>query len=74
MDNRPNCHECEYRQQLVGSAHSKCSHPYALMGGNPLGVIGDHHGIRMGWFFWPFDYDPVWLKACKGFKRKEVNG
>lgn len=47
----------------------------AAFGGPPvnpgiLGVIGDEHGIRRGWFGWPFNFDPTWLLACDGFEEK----
>lgn len=29
-----------------------------------ISVYGDEHGIREGWFVWPIDFDPVWLKSC----------
>ena len=34
-------------------------------------VIGDPHGIRKGWFYWPVNFDPVWLISCNGFTAKE---
>lgn len=44
------------------------------MGGNPVITLkdgteepvisGDPNGIRNGWFAWPFNFDPVWLKTC----------
>jgi len=27
-------------------------------------------GIRHGWFNWPYNFDPVWLLTCDGFKAK----
>jgi hypothetical protein len=30
-------------------------------------VEGDAHGVRRGWFNWPVDFDPVWLRSCSGF-------
>lgn len=27
-------------------------------------VEGEPHGIRNGWFNWPVDFDPAWLKTC----------
>ena len=36
-----------------------------------ISVTGNEHGIRNGWFAWPFNFDPVWLDACDGFKEKE---
>lgn len=38
----------------------------------PLNIRGSAHGIRMGWFNWPWNFDPVWLESCNGFERKEV--
>ncbi len=40
---------------------------------NPLGVSGNAHGIRQGWFNWPYNYDPTWLESCNGFE-VEVDG
>ena len=34
-------------------------------------VRGNPHGIAHGWFAFPFNFDPVWLEACDGFKEKE---
>lgn len=41
-----------------------------LAGADALGIKADAHGIRMGWFNWPFQFDPVWLRECKGFTAK----
>ena len=35
-----------------------------------LDVTADEHGIRSGWFTWPANFDPVWLKTCKGYEKK----
>ena len=36
-----------------------------------VGIKGNPHGIRKGWFNWPFNYDPVWVDSCNGFSEKE---
>jgi len=36
-----------------------------------LHVRGKPHGIRSGWFNWPFNFDPIWLETCDGFEAKE---
>ena len=47
---------------------------FALMAGRRsaamkrLNVSGCDHGIRSGWFFWPLNFDPVWLETCDGFE------
>lgn len=82
---RPNCYKCAYRGEVPGSCHSSCNHPEAkldankiidiLRGATPmpiskLGVEGNAHGIRKGWFAWPVNFDPVWLLSCNGFVEK----
>jgi hypothetical protein len=34
-------------------------------------VVGHPHGIRMGWFNHPFNFDPTWLQSCTGFEPKK---
>jgi len=29
------------------------------------------HGIRKGWFNWPWNFDPVWLENCNAREAKE---
>lgn len=38
---------------------------------NKIHVTGDEYGISQGWFQFPWNFDPVWLKTCEGFKLKE---
>lgn len=33
-----------------------------------LEVAGDSHAIAMGWWAWPYNFDPTWLVACNGFE------
>jgi hypothetical protein len=47
----------------------------AARGAQELGIKANTHGIRMGWFHWPANFDPVWLATCKGFTpRAEESG
>jgi len=61
---RPDCYKCKHRGTIPGDSHSSCSNLKAK-------VEGDEHGIKSGWFFWPFNFDPRWLLSCDGFKEKE---
>jgi len=80
---KPNCYDCIHRGEVPGDCHSCCNHPriaggeglLALIGlKNPLGVTGNAHGVKKGWFCWPLNFDQVWLENCNGFEpRKEVN-
>ena len=37
-----------------------------------LNIRGNPQGIKMGWFNFPFNFDPVWLENCDGFESKAV--
>ena len=39
-------------------------------GAEALNIRGHAHGIRSGWFNWPYNFDPTWLEACDGFEAK----
>ena len=60
---KPDCYQCRWRYELPGDCHSGC-------GNNRAHVTGDPHGVKMGWFFWPYNFDPLWLKTCDGFEEK----
>ena len=34
-----------------------------------LNVSGNPHGVRRGWFNWPYNFDPAWLNSCDGFEK-----
>ena len=36
-----------------------------------LNIEADPHGVRSGWFMWPANFDPVWLRNCDGFEAQE---
>ena len=58
---KPNCYKCIYRGTVPGDCHSSCGNVDAV-------VEGDSYGKRSGWFVWPYNFDPVWLLQCSGFK------
>lgn len=33
-----------------------------------LNISCNLHGFKNGWFWWPLNYDPVWLNTCDGFE------
>lgn len=35
-----------------------------------LNVTGNEHGIKNGWFAWPFNFDPTWLDTCNGWEER----
>lgn len=58
---KPDCYKCKFRKSIPGDAHSKCVNEDAE-------VTGNSHGVKNGWFFWPHNFDPVWLTDCNGFQ------
>ena len=34
-----------------------------------LNIDAEEHGIKSGWFNWPWNFDPIWLKNCDGFEK-----
>ena len=62
---KPKCYDCEYIAPIPGDEHIKCncSKP-------DLKIKGDVIGIESGWFDWPYNFDPVWLIQCNGFKKR----
>lgn len=60
---KPNCYTCKYRQNIPGDDHSACTNRNAH-------VEGHSHGIKMGWFYYPYNFDPVWLIKCDGFEKR----
>lgn len=83
---KANCHKCQNRGSVPGSAHSSCSLgkvPFVIPNVKlDLGfveleipmVAGKEHGIKNGWFIWPVNFDPAWLKYCLLFEQKENDG
>lgn len=45
--------------------------PAVNVGTEKLNIKASAHGIKNGWFNWPFNFDPVWLENCEGFELKQ---
>ena len=79
----PDCYKCKYRGDVPGDAHSCCNYPSNDTGllsfyteknidnRHKLHIKADQHGVKMGWFAWPVNFDPVWLENCDGFVQKK---
>ena len=79
---KPMCYSCKHREDLTYSAHSLCTGlcekkdcfvAYMLFEAGALGTVvkAHDHGVKMGWFNWPIDFDPIWLEECKLYEKKE---
>lgn len=63
-ETKQDCYKCKHRKDLVGDYHSSCQAKSAVVKGHP-------HGIKNGWFFWPYNFDPIWLVECNSFESKD---
>jgi len=54
------CYDCVYRREVPGNAHIQCIAPWAP--DEVLDVMrnASSHGIKHGWFYFPYVYDPIW--------------
>ena len=59
----------------MGDAHSECRHPNTKELFSDIVSKANAHGIKKGWFHWPYNYDPVWgPKACTGYSPGGADG
>jgi hypothetical protein len=64
-DHRSECYHCTNKRDVPGNCHIRCVKPDANM-------RGDQHGVRRGWFMYPFLFDPVWKTClCENFQNHE---
>ena len=56
------CYSCIHKRSIPGDCHISCAKP-------DQGMMGNLHGIRNGWFLYPWNFDPVWkIKLCSNFE------
>lgn len=63
-DMRNECWHCLHKHEVPGNAHIACVKPDPLM-------KGGEHGVRNGWFYYPFLFDPVWKeRLCANYEER----
>lgn len=68
-----NCHECQHHETNPGDCHLTCRKGIdeVFKGANPtLQVKLNPHGVKMGWAYWPLNFDPIWVQECNSFKAR----
>jgi hypothetical protein len=59
---RNECWTCKHKRPVPGHAHINCNNPDPCMTGDP-------HGIKHGWFIYPYCFDPTWKeKDCCNYE------
>jgi hypothetical protein len=65
---KTDCYHCQHRRRIPGEEHIKCAKPDPDMTGND-------YGIRSGWFFYPYNFDPIWrTKECVNYTEEDNHG
>ncbi len=60
------CRSCKYMTTNGGTHHIGCSKRNVL-------VSGSEHGIKNGWFEFPYNFDPIWLEECVSYRSKSFD-
>lgn len=62
-NDKTNCYKCKFKRSVPGDCHISCASPDPNMTGDP-------HGIRNGWFLYPWVFDPVWkTRDCNTYRQ-----
>lgn len=62
VNEKKSCYDCKHQTLVIGSCHTNCTKPDPDM-------TGDSYGRSQGWFFYPINFDPVWMtKECANFE------
>ncbi len=60
------CWDCVNKREVPGNYHIQCVKPDADM-------VGNKHGIKNGWFMYPWLFDPTWKEnLCNNYESKAV--
>ena len=63
---KKSCYSCAYKRNVPGDAHIACG--FNFKKAEKPTPKGDSHGIANGWFTFPINYDPNWMRSdCGGF-------
>ena len=54
---------------VTAVADRTCTRCFGHASQKSLNVTGSPHGVRHGWFNWPWNFDPIWLEQCDGFEK-----
>jgi len=40
---------------------------------NPINVKVNEHGLKNGWGNFPYNFDPIWIQSCDGYRESEID-
>lgn len=63
------CNDCIHKKDIPGDAHIQCDFDWS--DSDLQKPEGDEHGVKNGWFMFPYNYDPTWgPDDCEAFESK----
>lgn len=70
-----NCSECKYSKKIDYDSHLQCTVllTKSYLNIKELKVETSEHGVKNGWCFWPFNFDPIWINSCNFYERKMLD-
>lgn len=69
-----NCWDCKHSETNPGDCHLTCRKGMNEVfkgASTDTHVKLNPHGVKMGWAYWPLNFDPVWIESCDGFEAQE---
>ena len=65
------CNGCTFARSIPGDCHTRCA--FKWFGSELTPPKGDPHGIKNGWWRFPFNFDPTWMIGeCEARSTVEV--
>lgn len=61
------CKDCKFKRNVPGDTHISCVRSLNLLSGI------SNHGVKNGWFMYPYNFDPIWADFCTGYIDKSEN-
>ena len=66
------CYLCHFRRDIPETMHSGCA---VLLEGRreawSLRISFEDDRVDESWADWPLEFDPLWLRFCDGFRKKD---
>ena len=63
-------HGLDTSSGLLGLVSLLAGRVGAVCSSNAMGVSLNPHGIKNGWCYWPFNFDPIWVNSCNSYDPK----
>ena len=64
-EEKKSCYNCKHKRNIPGDTHIMCTNP-------DFEMTGSEHGIANGWFFYPLNFDPIWMtKECPNHEQRD---